>query len=74
MPKNAKAAGVCLLLVLFSFGLLFNNSDNAALLMSAANQGPFPSDSRFVVYIHRLFVCWLVCQGCCCIGSMLVSC
>jgi len=28
MPKNVKTAGVCLLLVLFSFGLLFNNNIN----------------------------------------------
>lgn len=25
-PKNVKAAGICLLIVLFSFGLLFNNT------------------------------------------------
>jgi len=41
-PKNVKAAGVCLLVILFSMGLLFNSNQNSNLPFSKASREEIP--------------------------------
>jgi hypothetical protein len=41
-PKNVKAAGVCLLIMLFSMGLLFNSNQNSNLPFSKASREEIP--------------------------------
>lgn len=62
--RNVKAAGVCLLIVLFSFGLFFNNvqqyGDNGPTLPfeSRAREPipevvPFGGDKRYILMIYK---------------------